>query len=99
MTANCSYDERLERGYHQLQDHARSLGIATLDLVPALAAARERQIFFRHDPHLTVAGNRVVGETVAAFLVERGLVGSISPDPSPASSPNASKSLLAASPR
>ena len=58
----------LERGYLELLEHARSLGIATLDLTPVLAAAKERQIFFRHDAHLTPEGNRIVGEAVAEHL-------------------------------
>jgi hypothetical protein len=60
-------------------DLSQRLG-AEVPLLDGLAALRRVEpdvgaLFFRYDIHLTADGNRLLGEAVAAFLVERGLVG------------------------
>lgn len=56
---------------------AESLGLPTVDLLPVLRARNDGPpLYMRLDGHLTVAGNRVAGEALAAVLMpllaERG---------------------------
>jgi hypothetical protein len=63
--------------FADLEPRLRALGIPVLDLLRGLGtrSAEPAALFFPKDKHLNVAGNRVLGELVADFLVEAGLAG------------------------
>ena len=59
-----------------LRDLLAAHGIPYVELAPALVAAARRgeRVRLSPDPHLAPAGQRVVAETLAVFLAERGLL-------------------------
>jgi hypothetical protein len=54
--------------YARVLEAARARGMPALDLLPELRQHKDTQLFFRHDCHLTVAGNRLVAQRLEAFL-------------------------------
>lgn len=60
----------LHAAYAAVTELGAELGIYTLDLTEALREARQQQLYFVTDPHLTAAGNRVAARAIAEFLEE-----------------------------
>jgi len=58
----------LEAGYARVVEHARALGIQVVDTLPLLRAHKGEDLYLYEDPHWSPAGNRIVGEALAAAL-------------------------------
>jgi lysophospholipase L1-like esterase len=59
----------------RLREAAITAGIGFVDATGAFRERRDRVLYLApEDFHPNAAGNRVIAETVADFLVERGLV-------------------------
>lgn len=61
----------------KLADLMRQRNLPVLDLHPIFVQdlrARGEALYWPKDPHWTVAGNRLAGETIAHWLIEQGLV-------------------------
>jgi hypothetical protein len=48
--------------------------LTCFDPLPALESQARRQLYYREDTHLNVAGNRVLAEALAQFLKDQGMV-------------------------
>ncbi|MDM8518733.1 hypothetical protein QUF64_01700 [Anaerolineales bacterium HSG6] len=71
-------DAQADRPNQRLAEFFQKQGIPYLDLTPALVAhqqANPTPLYFLHDGHWTVEGNRVAAETLSDWFLEQGFVG------------------------
>ncbi len=69
------YDEPFEFAYLEFfEAQAAQADFPIVSLLPAFRASTVFPLVFRHDPHWNENGHELVGETLAAMLIERGLV-------------------------
>jgi hypothetical protein len=57
-------------------DFCQTQHLTCFDLLPALQADQNVQLYYPNDPHLNVEGNRVIAAAISEFLQKQGLTGS-----------------------